>query len=148
MKAASLIHTRRKRHSSGHEYRHYDHNTKTSGNRLYEPPRHRRLSDVHQKANLVLQCCSEAWEHICLPFDALQVHGNGTTLVPGRCHISAAAVVCILERDQFHLGLCNVYTHPLYVSKYQLTKSYNKMIFTYLERILSLLLMHINKATA
>ena len=83
MKAASLIHTQRKRHSSGLECRHYNHNTITSYNKFYEPPRHRRLSGVNQKANLKLQCRNEAWERMCRPFDPRQVLGSATTLVPG-----------------------------------------------------------------
>ena len=77
MKVVSLIHTRRKRHSSRHltftyihECCHYDHNTITSlYNKFYEPPHHWRLSGVNLKANLKLQCRSEAWEHRCWPFD-------------------------------------------------------------------------------
>ena len=131
MKAASLIHTQRNRHSSGLECHHYNHNTITSCNRLDEPPHHRRLSGVNQKANLKLQCHSEAWERMCRPFGPRQVLGSGTNRVPGHCHTSVAPAMCILERDLLHLGFCNFYTHPLSAKIYQLANCRDKMTITF-----------------
>ena len=131
MKAAFLIRTRRNHHSSGPECRHYNHNRLTSYNRLYEAPHHRQLWGVDQKANPKLQCRSEAWERTCPPFDPRQVLGSGTTLVPGHCHISVAPEMCTLERDLFHLGLCNFYTHPLSAEIYQLANCLDKIAMTF-----------------
>ena len=130
MKVASLIHTRRKRHSSGHECRHYDHNTITSYNKFYEVQHHQRLSGVNLKAILKLQCRSEAWERMCRPFDPRQVLGSGTNLVPCHYHISVATAMCILERDLLHLGFCNFYTHPLTAKIHQLANRHDKVTIT------------------